>query len=122
MLQAGRAGRLRPSITPHPHGHPRPPSFPSPLHARCFPAAVSHPLFHLPPLGPRPPQARQTFSVSFYLVSIMYLLFDIEIVYLFPYAMTHASLPMYWTMNLFLAILVAGFAYEWGMGALEWRE
>lgn len=67
-------------------------------------------------------QARQTFSVSFYLVSIMYLLFDIEIAYLFPYAMTHASVPMYWTMNLFLAILVAGFAYEWGMGALEWRE
>ncbi|GFR51675.1 hypothetical protein Agub_g14118 [Astrephomene gubernaculifera] len=67
-------------------------------------------------------EARQTFSVSFYLVSIMYLLFDIEIAYLFPYAMTHASLPMYWTMNLFLAILVAGFAYEWGMGALEWRE
>lgn len=60
--------------------------------------------------------------MSFYLVSIMYLLFDIEIAYLFPYAMTHASLPMYWTMNLFLAILVAGFAYEWGMGALEWRE
>ncbi|PNH06878.1 NADH-quinone oxidoreductase subunit 7 [Tetrabaena socialis] len=52
----------------------------------------------------------------------MYLLFDIEIAYLFPYAMTHASVPMYWTMNLFLAILVAGFAYEWGMGALEWRE
>ncbi len=82
-----------------------------------------------PPLRPRcrsppaaTPQARQTFSVSFYLVSIMYLLFDIEIAYLFPYAMTHASLPMYWTMNLFLAILVAGFAYEWGMGALEWRE
>ncbi|GIL79499.1 hypothetical protein Vretimale_18381 [Volvox reticuliferus] len=67
-------------------------------------------------------EARQTFSVSFYLVSIMYLLFDIEIAYLFPYAMSHASLPMYWTMNLFLAILVAGFAYEWGMGALEWRE
>lgn len=52
----------------------------------------------------------------------MYLLFDIEIAYLFPYAMTHASMPMYWTMNLFLAILVAGFIYEWGMGALEWRE
>ncbi|GLC39096.1 NADH:ubiquinone oxidoreductase subunit 3 [Pleodorina starrii] len=67
-------------------------------------------------------EARQTFSVSFYLVSIMYLLFDIEIAYLFPYAMSHASMPMYWTMNLFLAILVAGFAYEWGMGALEWRE
>ena len=67
-------------------------------------------------------EARQTFSVSFYLVSIMYLLFDIEIAYLFPYAMTHASVPEYWTMQLFLAILVGGFAYEWGMGALEWRE
>lgn len=67
-------------------------------------------------------EARSTFSVSFYLVSIMYLLFDIEIVYLFPYVMTHASTPMYWTMNLFLSILVAGFVYEWGVGALEWRE
>lgn len=75
---------------------------------------------HFPPAAVL--QARQTFSVSFYLVSIMYLLFDIEIAYLFPYAMSHASLPMYWTMNMFLAILVAGFAYEWGMGALEWRE
>lgn len=41
-------------------------------------------------------QARSTFSVSFYLVSIMYLLFDIEIAYLFPYVMTHASTPMFW--------------------------
>lgn len=67
-------------------------------------------------------EARQTFSVSFYLVSIMYLLFDIEIAYLFPYVMTHANTPMFWTMNLFLGILVAGFVYEWGVGALEWRE
>lgn len=67
-------------------------------------------------------EARQTFSVSFYLVSIMYLLFDIEIAYLFPYAMSHASVPMFWTMQTFLAILVGGFCYEWGMGALEWRE
>lgn len=36
-----------------------------------------------------------------------------QIVYLFPYVMTHASTPMYWTMNLFLSILVAGFVYEW---------
>lgn len=67
-------------------------------------------------------EARQTFSVSFYLVSIMYLLFDIEIAYLFPYVMTHANAPMFWTMNLFLGILVAGFVYEWGVGALEWRD
>ena len=93
-------------------------------------------------------QARQTFSVSFYLVSIMYLLFDIEICYLFPYVMCHANaqvqfytyiftflsallvipnyffpLPqMFWTMNLFLSLLVVGFVYEWGVGALEWRS
>jgi len=67
-------------------------------------------------------EARQTFSVSFYLVSIMYLLFDIEIAYLFPYVMSHANAPMFWTMNAFLGILVAGFVYEWGVGALEWRD
>lgn len=67
-------------------------------------------------------EARQTFSVSFYLVSIMYLLFDIEIAYLFPYVMSHANVQMFWTMNLFLGILVVGFIYEWGVGALEWRE
>lgn len=67
-------------------------------------------------------EARQTFSVSFYLVSIMYLLFDIEICYLLPYVMCHANAQMYWTMNMFLALLVVGFVYEWGVGALEWRN
>mmetsp|Transcript_12465 Transcript_12465/g.26882 ORF Transcript_12465/g.26882 Transcript_12465/m.26882 type:complete len:290 (+) Transcript_12465:55-924(+) len=67
-------------------------------------------------------EARQTFSVSFYLVSIMYLLFDIEIAYLLPYVMSHANTSMFWTMNLFLSLLVVGFVYEWGVGALEWRE
>ncbi|GAX74343.1 hypothetical protein CEUSTIGMA_g1792.t1 [Chlamydomonas eustigma] len=67
-------------------------------------------------------EARQTFSVSFYLVSIMYLLFDIEICYLFPYVMSHANPQMFWTMNLFLSLLVVGFIYEWGVGALEWRS
>lgn len=67
-------------------------------------------------------EARQTFSVSFYLVSIMYLLFDIEICYLFPYVMCHANAQMFWTMNLFLSLLVVGFVYEWGVGALEWRQ
>mmetsp|Transcript_1602 Transcript_1602/g.3927 ORF Transcript_1602/g.3927 Transcript_1602/m.3927 type:complete len:263 (-) Transcript_1602:404-1192(-) len=66
--------------------------------------------------------SRQQFSVSFYLVAIMYLLFDIEIAYLFPYVMCHANGTMFWTMNLFLGILTAGFIYEWGVGALEWRE
>ncbi len=46
----------------------------------------------------------------------------LQIAYLFPYVMTHANAPMFWTMNLFLAILVAGFVYEWGVGALEWRD
>eukprot|EP00955_Chlamydomonas_euryale_P052527 355183-Chlamydomonas_euryale.AAC.2 len=67
-------------------------------------------------------EARQTFSVSFYLVSIMYLLFDIEICYLLPYVLSHASAQMYWTMSMFLALLVVGFVYEWGVGALEWRD
>ncbi|KAG1670831.1 hypothetical protein FOA52_003422 [Chlamydomonas sp. UWO 241] len=67
-------------------------------------------------------EARQTFSVSFYLVSIMYLLFDIEICYLLPYVLCHANAQMYWTMNMFLALLVVGFVYEWGVGALEWRS
>nr|7AR9_A Chain A, ND3 [Polytomella sp. Pringsheim 198.80]7ARD_A Chain A, ND3 [Polytomella sp. Pringsheim 198.80] len=67
-------------------------------------------------------EARETFSVSFYIVSIMYLLFDIEVVYLIPYVMTNATEYMYWVMQTFVAILVGGFFYEWRMGALEWRE
>ncbi|MEW5316294.1 MAG: hypothetical protein WDW38_007674 [Sanguina aurantia] len=66
--------------------------------------------------------ARQSFSVSFYVVSIMYLLFDIELVYLFPYVMTQANEGMFWTMQLFMSFLVVGFIYEWGVGALEWRD
>ncbi len=51
-----------------------------------------------------------------------YLLFDIEICYLLPYVMCHANVQMFWTMNLFLSLLVVGFVYEWGVGALEWRN
>lgn len=67
-------------------------------------------------------EARQTFSMSFYLVAIMYLLFDIEMVFLFPYVLSYPDAKMYWMMNLFLAFLFVGFMYEWSVGALEWTE
>nr|YP_009159724.1 NADH dehydrogenase subunit 3 [Pyropia nitida]AKQ53230.1 NADH dehydrogenase subunit 3 [Pyropia nitida] len=67
--------------------------------------------------------ARATFDVRFYLVAILFLIFDLEISFLFPWSLVLGQLPSlgFWAMILFLAILTLGFIYEWKKGALEWE-
>jgi NADH-quinone oxidoreductase subunit A len=67
--------------------------------------------------------ARMKFDVRYYLVAILFILFDLEIAFLFPWAavLNDIGLAGFLSMMLFLAILVVGFAYEWMKGALEWE-
>lgn len=67
--------------------------------------------------------ARATFDVRFYLVAILFLIFDLEISFLFPWSLVLGNLSFfgYFTMILFLLILTIGFIYEWHKGALEWE-
>ena len=66
--------------------------------------------------------ARMKFDVRFYLVAILFIIFDLEVAFLFPWAITFGDLGWYgfWSMMLFLAVLTVGFVYEWRKGALEW--
>jgi NADH-quinone oxidoreductase subunit A len=67
--------------------------------------------------------ARMKFDVRYYLVAILFILFDLEIAFLFPWAVTLNDIgPLgFWSMMVFLGILVVGFIYEWRKGALEWE-
>ena len=67
--------------------------------------------------------ARMKFDVRFYLVSILFIIFDLEIAFLFPWAVAFKDVSDvgFWSMMVFLAILTVGFAYEWKKGALEWE-
>ena len=67
--------------------------------------------------------ARMKFDVRYYLVAILFILFDLEIAFLFPWAMVLKEIGMFGfvSMMIFLAILVVGFIYEWMKGALEWE-
>ena len=67
--------------------------------------------------------ARMKFDVRYYLVAILFILFDLEIAFLFPWAvvLNDIGLAGFLSMMLFLAILTVGFAYEWMKGALEWE-
>jgi len=67
--------------------------------------------------------ARMKFDVRYYLVAILFILFDLEIAFLFPWAavINDIGLPGFLAMMLFLAILTVGFVYEWMKGALEWE-
>lgn len=67
--------------------------------------------------------ARMKFDVRFYLVSILFIIFDLEIAFLFPWAVAFGEMSMvaFWSMMAFLAVLTVGFAYEWKKGALEWE-
>ena len=67
--------------------------------------------------------ARMKFAVRFYLVSILFIIFDLEIAMLFPWAVAFQDLSMvaFWSMMVFLGVLTIGFAYEWKKGALEWE-
>jgi NADH-quinone oxidoreductase subunit A len=66
--------------------------------------------------------ARSKFDVRFYLVAILFIIFDLEVTFLFPWAATFRQVGVYgfWAMMLFLAVLTIGFIYEWKKGALEW--
>ena len=67
--------------------------------------------------------ARMKFDVRYYLVAILFILFDLEIAFLFPWAVALKEIgPVgFWAMMVFLAILVVGFVYEWKKGALDWE-
>ncbi len=67
--------------------------------------------------------ARMKFDVRYYLVAILFILFDLEIAFLFPWAVVLEELGIFgfWAMFIFLGILVVGFLYEWKKGALEWE-
>ena len=66
--------------------------------------------------------ARMKFDVRFYLVSLLFIIFDLEVAFLFPWAVSFGKLGAagFWSMLVFLAVLTVGFAYEWKKGALEW--
>jgi NADH-quinone oxidoreductase subunit A len=67
--------------------------------------------------------ARMKFDVRYYLVAILFILFDLEIAFLFPWAVALKDIGAtgFWAMMIFLAILVVGFIYEWKKGALDWE-
>jgi NADH-quinone oxidoreductase subunit A len=71
--------------------------------------------------------ARMKFDVRFYLVSILFIIFDLEVAFLFPWAVALMKLPheaaafAFWSMLTFLGVLTVGFIYEWKKGALEWE-
>ena len=66
--------------------------------------------------------ARMKFDVRFYLVSILFIIFDLEVAFLFPWAITFGELGNFgfFSMMVFLSVLTVGFVYEWKKGALEW--
>jgi NADH-quinone oxidoreductase subunit A len=66
--------------------------------------------------------ARMKFDVRFYLVSILFIIFDLEVAFLFPWAVAFHSIGDvgFWSMMIFLGVLTIGFIYEWKKGALEW--
>ena len=71
--------------------------------------------------------ARMKFDVRFYLVSLLFIIFDLEVAFLFPWAITLTDMApetgvfAFWSMMCFLAVLTIGFIYEWKKGALEWE-
>ena len=67
--------------------------------------------------------ARFRFDVRYYLVAILFIIFDLEVAFLFPWAVSLGDIGMlgFWSMIVFLAVLTVGFIYEWKKGALEWE-
>ena len=66
---------------------------------------------------------RSQFDVRFYLVAILFIIFDLEVAFLFPWAVSLGSIGLlgFWSMMVFLGVLTIGFIYEWKKGALEWE-
>ncbi|MEM9939252.1 MAG: NADH-quinone oxidoreductase subunit A [Pseudomonadota bacterium] len=67
--------------------------------------------------------ARMKFDVRFYLVAILFIIFDLEVAFLFPWAVSLGAIGVFgfWSMVIFLGVLTIGFIYEWRRGALEWQ-
>ena len=67
--------------------------------------------------------ARRRFDIRFYLVSILFIIFDLEVAFLFPWAISLGRIGAFgfWSMVVFLGVLTIGFIYEWKKGALEWE-
>ena len=67
--------------------------------------------------------ARMKFDIRFYLVSLLFIIFDLEVAFLFPWAVAFKRVGVlgFWSMIAFLAVLTVGFVYEWKKGALEWE-
>ncbi|MEQ9556115.1 MAG: NADH-quinone oxidoreductase subunit A, partial [Rhodospirillales bacterium] len=67
--------------------------------------------------------SRGRFDVRFYLVAILFIIFDLEVAFLFPWAVTLGKIGVFgfWSMMVFLSVLTIGFIYEWRKGALEWE-
>ena len=67
--------------------------------------------------------ARGRFDVRFYLVAILFIIFDLEVAFLFPWAVSLGDIGLFgfWSMVVFLGVLTVGFVYEWKKGALEWE-
>jgi NADH-quinone oxidoreductase subunit A len=67
--------------------------------------------------------SRLQFDVRFYLVAILFIIFDLEIAFLFPWAISLGNIGSlgFWSMMIFLSVLTIGFIYEWKKGALEWE-
>jgi NADH-quinone oxidoreductase subunit A len=74
----------------------------------------------MPPVG----DARERFSISFYLVGMLFILFDVEVAFLFPWAVVYKTLKWFGflEMLLYIAILLAGYVYIWKKGALDWHR
>ena len=68
--------------------------------------------------------ARERFSISFYLIGMLFILFDVEAVFLYPWAIVYKSLKWFGfvEMSLFIAVLLAGYLYLWKKGALDWSR
>ena len=66
--------------------------------------------------------ARMRFDVRYYLVAILFIIFDLEVAFLFPWAVSFGTIGWFgfWSMMIFLGVLTIGFIYEWKKGALEW--
>ncbi len=67
--------------------------------------------------------ARSKFDVRFYLVTLLFIIFDLEIAFLFPWAISLKGIGLFgfWSMMVFLGVLTVGFIYEWKKGALDWE-
>lgn len=67
--------------------------------------------------------ARSRFDVRYYLVAILFIIFDLEVAFLFPWAISLGDIGLFgfWSMMVFLSVLTIGFIYEWKKGALEWE-